>query len=156
MTESRLTVFDSEQTRARLPYSGLAKAIEETLLREDIAAPLRSATPTGAGGQILAMPASDNEIGMIKVVTAHPENSAHGLPTIQGEVIVFDAQTGRRFGVLDGAVVSGRRTAALSLLAAQYLAPTPAAPALIVGAGTQARTHLDAFIEGLGTKSVFI
>lgn len=156
MTDSTLKVFDSEQTRERLPYPELARAIAAISSRQDTAAPLRSATPIGSGGQLLVMPASDNDVGMLKMVTVHPDNPAKGLPTIQGEVTVFDAQTGQRYGVLDGATVSGRRTAALSLLAAQYLAPSPNAPLLIMGAGVQARTHLDAFADGLGTQSVYI
>lgn len=151
-----LKVLDSQQTRERLPYPGLARAIEAIMARDDVVAPLRSTMPIGQGGQLLVMPASDDEIGMTKIVTVHPDNPSIDRPTIQGELIVFDTQTGRRYGVLDGAVVSGRRTAALSLLAAQYLAASPNAPVLIVGAGTQAQTHLDAFIDGLGTQRVYI
>ncbi len=78
------------------------------------------------------------------------------LPAIQGEVIVMEARTGMRFGILDGAAVAARRTAALSLLAAQTLAPRPEGPLLIVGAGTQVRSRLEAFREGLGVSKVLL
>jgi 1-piperideine-2-carboxylate/1-pyrroline-2-carboxylate reductase [NAD(P)H] len=58
--------------------------------------------------------------------------------------------------MLDGGVVTARRTAALSLLAARELAPRPNGPLLIVGAGTQGHAHLEAFHEGLGTSKVFV
>ena len=62
---------------------------------------------------------------MTKLVTVHPENARSGLPTIQGEVVVMEAGTGMRLGILDGSVVTARRTAALSLLAARELALDP-------------------------------
>lgn len=156
MPDTALAVLGSQQTSERLPYPGLARAIEDIMSRQDVVAPLRTVMPLGQGGQLLLMPAGDSDIGMAKIVTVHPDNPSIDRPTIQGEVTVFDARTGKRHGILDGAVVSGRRTAALSLLAAQYLAPEPDATVLIMGAGTQARTHLDAFIEGLGTQRVYI
>src|SRR3712207_1936650 len=53
-------------------------------------------------------------------------------------------------------VVTARRTAALSMLAARELAPRPEGPLLVVGAGTQGRAHLEAFHEGLGVSRVFV
>ncbi len=112
--------------------------------------------PLPEGGILLVMPASDGETSITKLVTVHPENAGRGLPTIQGEVIVMEAATGTRLGLLDGATVTARRTAALSLLAAKELAPHPEGPLLIVGAGTQARAHMEAFHEGLGVSQVFV
>src|SRR5699024_7817910 len=86
----------------------------------------------------------------------HPHNSAAGLATIQGEMVVLDAATGMRKGMLDGATVSGRRTAALSLLAARQLAPVTSGPVLVVGAGVQARAHIEAFAAGLGCDQFHI
>jgi ornithine cyclodeaminase len=123
---------------------------------DKVQAPARMALPLPEGGVLLAMPASDEHIAITKLVTVHPENAAHSLPTIQGEVVVMEAATGRRLGLLDGSVVTARRTAALSLLAARELAPRPNGPLLIVGAGTQGRSHLEAFREGLGTSRVFV
>jgi 1-piperideine-2-carboxylate/1-pyrroline-2-carboxylate reductase [NAD(P)H] len=102
------------------------------------------------------MPASDQEISITKLVTVHPRNQGRCLPTIQGEVVVMDATTGERLGLLDGSVVTARRTAALSLLAARELAPHQGGSLLIVGAGTQGRAHLDAFHEGLGVSRAFV
>jgi 1-piperideine-2-carboxylate/1-pyrroline-2-carboxylate reductase [NAD(P)H] len=102
------------------------------------------------------MPAADTEIAITKLVTVHPENPARGLPTIQGEVVVMDATTGERLGLLEGGVLTARRTAALSMLAARELAPRPDGPLLVVGAGTQGRAHLDAFRAGLDVDRAFI
>lgn len=68
----------------------------------------------------------------------------------------MDAHDGRRLGILDGITVTARRTEAVSALAVHRLAPDPAGPLLIVGAGTQARAHLEAFREVLSVRQVFI
>jgi 1-piperideine-2-carboxylate/1-pyrroline-2-carboxylate reductase [NAD(P)H] len=151
--------LDAEETAARLPYVDLAESIREMALKrssDKVHAPARMALPLPEGGVLLAMPAADEHIAITKLVTVHPENARSGLPTIQGEVVVMEAATGRRLGLLDGGVVTARRTAALSLLAARELAPRPNGPLLIVGAGTQGRSHLEAFREGLGTSRVFV
>lgn len=152
-----MQVFSPEQTAALLPYPQLAAAIGTYLaLRRDgeVTVPERIAVPLNEGGVLLTMPATDTRITMTKLVTVHPNNSVHNLPTIQGEVVVMSATTGERYGILDGATVTGRRTAALSLLGANMLAPNNHGPLLVVGAGTQARSHVEAFIAGQGVTEV--
>lgn len=154
-------IFDAEETATRLPYTALADAIRNAALaRRDgtLQAPPRTILPLPgeAGGTLLAMSAADNELAVTKLVTVHPENAERGLPTIQGEVVVMRTATGERLGILEGATVTARRTAALSLLAARELAPRPDGPLLIVGTGTQGHAHLEAFREGLGVREVFV
>ena len=154
-----MELLGAEETRARLPYMDLAESIREVALERGsggVSAPARTALPLPEGGVLLVMPASGGGLAITKLVTVHPENASGGLPTIQGEVVVMEAATGRRLGLLDGGVVTARRTAALSLLAARELAPRPNGPLLVVGAGTQGRAHLEAFHEGLGTSRVFL
>jgi ornithine cyclodeaminase len=154
--------LDAGQTRQLLPYSALADALREVLvarLRGKAYAPVRTAMPLpgGAGDALLLlMPAHDERLAITKLVTVHPHNAEHGLPVVQADVLVLDAATGERLALLDGAVVTARRTAALSLLAARLLAPRPYGPLLIVGSGTQARAHLEAMHEGLGVTEVYI
>jgi 1-piperideine-2-carboxylate/1-pyrroline-2-carboxylate reductase [NAD(P)H] len=152
-------ILGAEETAARLPYADLAESIREVALERasgTVQAPARMSLPLPEGAVLLVMPASGEGIAITKLVTVHPENARGGLPTIQGEVVVMEAATGRRLGMLDGGVVTARRTAALSLLAARELAPRPNGPLLIVGAGTQGHAHLEAFHEGLGTSRVFL
>ena len=154
-----MEILSAENTASRLPYLELADAIREVALARrsgTVQAPPRLAQPLAEDGVLLLMPASDAEISITKLVTVHPENVGRGLPTIQGEVVVMEAATGSRLGLLDGTVVTARRTAALSMLAARELAPHPDGPLLVVGAGTQGRSHLEAFREGLGVSEVFI
>ena len=154
-----MEILDTQQTADRLGFTDLADSIREVMVRRregELEAPPRLTPGLPEGGTLLVMPAADEEIAMTKIVTVHPENAQHDLPTIQGEVVVMDAKTGVRLGILEGSTVTGRRTAALSLLAAQTLAKNPDGPLLILGAGTQAKAHLEAFREGLGVSKVFI
>ena len=151
--------LDADETAARLPYVALADAIREVALARSsgaVQAPPRLALPLPGGAVLLVMPAADRDLAITKLVTVHPENPGRGRPTIQGEVVVMEASTGTRLGLLDGATVTARRTAALSLLAARELAPNPGGPLLIVGAGAQGRSHLEAFREGLGVSEAYV
>ena len=152
-------IYDAEKTRNALPYPALSDAISEILRAyedDQIIAPERLVVSLGTRGTLLLMPASDERIAITKLVTVHPDNRKHDLPTIQGEVIVFEAKTGRRLGILDGVTVTAKRTAALSALAARTLAPNPSGELLVIGAGTQARSHLEAFREVLSIESAYI
>lgn len=145
-----MEILSAEQTRQRLPYAALADAIADVLRTPGANAPERVHMPLAGGGTLLLMPAADESIAMTKMVTVHPHNAEAGLATIQGEMVVLDAANGARKGIVDGATVSGRRTAALSLLAARELAPVTTGPVVVMGAGVQARTHIEAFAAGLG------
>jgi ornithine cyclodeaminase len=119
-------------------------------------APDRLAVKLAAGGTLLVMPATDQHLAITKLVTIHPDNAQRSLPSVQGEVVALAAATGERLFMLEGATVTARRTSALSLLAARLLAPNPHGPLLIVGAGTQGRAHLEAFVAGLNIERVYI
>ncbi|WP_137926213.1 delta(1)-pyrroline-2-carboxylate reductase family protein [Cupriavidus sp. 2SB] len=154
--------LDAAATAARLPYPELAQAIAAMLgeLRDGTAmAPPRIALPIGdaqhGAGTLLVMPARNRDLVMTKNITVHPDNPKRGLATILGEVLVANAHTGERIAMLDGPTVTGRRTAAVSLLAAQQFAPVPDGELLIVGAGVQAETHLEAFVSGLPVRKVW-
>lgn len=154
-----LQTLDASATAACLPYAALADAIAQ-VLRDARAgraqAPARLVMPVPGPGSLLLMPASNADIAITKMITVHPHNPSRGLPAIHGEVVVMDAQTGVRRLLLDGPTVTAHRTAAVSLLAARLLAPEPAGDLLLVGAGAQARAHLEAFHFGLGTRRVTI
>ena len=113
-----MDVMDAKGTADLLPYPELADSIREVALAmasEDLEAPPRLVLPLQEGGLLLVMPAADTKIAITKLVTVHPENPTRDLPTIQGEVVVMDATTGERLGLLEGGVVTARRTAALSM-----------------------------------------
>jgi ornithine cyclodeaminase len=127
------------------------------LLQDPTAAvPPRIVQALQGGGSLFVMPAADAQVAITKLISFIPGNAERGLPTIQGDIVVFDVQTGQRVALLDGPTVTARRTAAVSLLAAQQLAPRRDGPMLIVGAGVQGRSHLEAFHQGLGVQEVWV
>jgi alanine dehydrogenase len=82
-------------------------------------------------------------LGM-KAVAIFPGNAARGIDTHQGAVILLDAETGRLSAVMDAAAITAIRTAAVSAVATDLLARQDASDLAILGAGVQARTHLEA------------
>lgn len=160
MTESTI-LLTPLQTAARLPYPALLDSIVSLLADDFAQVPQRLVQPLAGGGSLFVMPAMDQEVAITKLISFTPANAekTHGgqrLPTIQGDVVVFDIASGKRRLILDGPTVTARRTAAVSLLAAQRLAPNPQGPLLIVGAGVQGRAHLEAFAGGLAIRQVMI
>ena len=143
-------------TAGLLPYPALARAVAELLADASVTVPARQVLPLPGGGSLFVMPAHDEQVAMTKLITYTPGNAARGLPSIQGDVLVLDVATGTRQLLLDGPTVTARRTAAVSLLAAQHLATTTEGPLLVVGAGVQGRSHLEAFAEGLGVREVWV
>lgn len=154
-----MTPFDATQTAQRLPYSELVPAIARAareLAEGSLDAPERLAVGIEPKASLLCMPAVARDIGIVKVVTVHPQNSGRALPAIQGEVIVFETDSGRRLMLLDGPTVTARRTAAVTLLAIDTLAPQRPRSALIVGTGVQAAAHVDALSDYFGIRSFWI
>lgn len=155
-TPTATTLLDAAQTAARLPYALLVRELALLLADPSVQVPPRLVQLLPGGGCLFVMPAMDAHTAITKLITFTPANASSGLATIQGDVVVFDVATGQRKLILDGPTVTARRTAAVSLLAAQRLAPNTDGPLLIVGAGVQGKAHLEAFAEGLAVKEVVI
>lgn len=149
-------LLSASGTARRLPYPALVAQIRALLADTSVAVPERLVQPLAGGASLFVMPAMDSRIAIAKLITFTPANAGTGRPAIQGDVLVFEVATGERRLILDGPTVTARRTAAVSLLAAQVLAPNRAGPLLIVGAGAQGHAHLDAFAQGLAVAEVFV
>jgi 1-piperideine-2-carboxylate/1-pyrroline-2-carboxylate reductase [NAD(P)H] len=149
-------LLDAAQTAARLPYGALAREIAALLADSSVQVPPRLVQALPGGASLFVMPAFDARVAITKLITFTPANAGSGRPAIQGDVEHRDVATGQRRLILDGPTVTARRTAAVSLLAAQRLAPNAHGPLLIVGAGAQGRAHLEAFAAGLGIAQVRI
>src|SRR5258706_14369290 len=74
-----------------------------------------------------------------KLNANHPQNAAlHGLPTIQGAVILSDAGNGAPLAIMDSISITALRTAAATAVAAKCLARQECGTLLICGCGGQA------------------
>ena len=140
----------------RLPWSSLVGQLGAVLMDPAVSVPQRIVLPLAGGASLFVMPAADASVAITKLITFTPGNAGSGRATIQGDVVVFDVATGERRLVLDGPTVTARRTAAVSALAAQLLAPAPQGPLLVIGAGAQGRSHVEAFVSHLGVREVLV
>jgi len=113
--------------------------------------PLRIAfAPKNAAGGVLTwMPAhrsGPNAVYGMKIACLVPSNPARGLDFHQGAVVLLDGETGQLRAVMNSSAVTAIRTAAVSGVATRSLAREDARELAIIGAGIQARTHLEAML----------
>ena len=141
---------DAHDSAALLPYDALLDALRAACVgvaQHEIICPQRQAVPMASGGTLLSMIAVGADLAVHKLVTVVPLNAGRQLPTIQGEVSVWNSRTGAHVLSLDGATVTGRRTAALSMLGVSALRTRPPKSFRIFGTGTQALHHVEAIGE---------
>ena len=81
-----------------------------------------------------------------KIVTVFPKNHRYSLPTINGLVIVIDANTGMPQALLDGSSLTSIRTGAASGLATDLLARPDSHIFTLIGAGGQAYDQVQAVL----------
>jgi len=87
--------------------------------------------------------------GGLKWVSSYPSNQALGFPAVMGVIVLNDVETGQPLALMDCRWITAVRTAAVSAVAAKYLANTTSTVLGIVGAGTQGRYNLLALREVL-------
>jgi len=151
-------VYISEQeVRAALTYQELIPAIRRALI--DFSAGLVEQPPRTilrAGnadghnnGWFAVMPVIAGDVMGVKTVTFYPGNAdldpALGLHTHMAVIELLSRATGQPLAVMDGRVITEMRTAAVSAVALDALAPKDAMSLGILGSGVQARSHLAAF-----------
>lgn len=129
---------------AHLDWAGLLQALEagHRLPKADIADLLlyrRDDTLLDRGAWI------DGLGSLVKVGTIVPSNAARGKPTVNGIVNLFDDTTGELTALLDFHLVTKWKTAGDSLLSATRLARKDSRNILLVGAGTVARSMVEAY-----------
>lgn len=100
------------------------------------------------GAQFLVMPGhltSPPALGA-KLLTLVPGNEDRGLPSHQSLIVLFDPATGVLRALLDGDGITAARTGAASGVATRCLASRGASELALLGAGLQARSHLEAML----------
>src|SRR5262249_52753731 len=68
--------------------------------------------------------------------------AAHGLPTIQGAILLFGASDGRLLAIMDSAEVTALRTGATTGVATRRLAKRSASTLALIGCGAQSSAQL--------------
>jgi len=98
----------------------------------------------GGGG---AAPSDATEALGLKAVAFYPDNAKYHLSTHLATILLLDPPTGALRALLDGRLITEMRTAAVSAAATDRLARRNAQVFAILGAGVQARAHLEALRE---------
>lgn len=145
-----MLLLSEAQVKALLDIDELIEALAQAHLQYSTGKavmPVRLVVPLpDIQGRLTSMPGflnQDKALGM-KVVTYFQKNPKRGLPAILASVMLFSPDTGRMIAVMDGGYITAIRTACASALATKALA-RPETPVLgILGAGVQARAHIQA------------
>lgn len=147
-----MLVINQSEVSAALPMRACIDLMRDSLAalaRGEAVQPLRShiATPDKRG-ILAAMPgylAPARAMG-IKVLTVFPANEGSDVDSHQGAVLLFEEERGVLIAMLDATAITAIRTAAVSGLATDLLARAEAGDLAVLGAGTQALTHIEAML----------
>jgi len=135
-------VLPREQVEALLDVDQLLDRLERAFV--SLSAGRASVPPRVAAfapaGFLAAMPGYVDGVLEAKLVSVFPDSE----PSHQALIAVFDGETGAPRAVMDGTHITAVRTGASSAVAARALAREDAKVLAVLGAGVQARSHLDA------------
>jgi alanine dehydrogenase len=106
---------------------------------------------------LLLMPSwrPGGDIG-VKIVTVFADNAERQLPSVNAMYLLLSGQTGQPRAWIDGRALTLLRTAAVSALAADLLAPAAPERLLMVGTGALPRYLIEGHLAVRRYKSVFI
>ena len=139
-----MKILDADTVAARLPYALLVPALRSALGRATNT-PKRMHFDLGGQASMLAMPAWDDRYLGMKCVNVFPRNADVGKSAISSCYLLSDRASGEMVALIDGEMLTTRRTAAIAALAGSFLTPTETDHILLVGSGRVARELPGAF-----------
>jgi len=144
-------VLNHDEVVELLPMRECIEVMEQALMalaRREAEMPLRTIFhPADVRGVMAMMPSfRKDEVPMfgLKAICVFPGNAAIGKDAHQGGVLLFSGETGELLALVNASAITAIRTAAVSAVATRALAREDASELAIIGAGVQARTHLEA------------
>src|SRR5678815_4304367 len=133
---------------------GLASEIEADYRRwRDFDKSPRHATHSPVG-VIELMPISDGNLYSFKYVNGHPKNTAEGLLTVTAFGVLADVATGYPVLLSEMTLTTALRTAAMSALAARWMARPEARVMALIGNGAQSEFQAIGFHRLLGIREL--
>src|ERR1700690_366631 len=107
-----------------------------------------------AVGVIELIPTSDGRLYSFKYVNGHPKNTAAGLLTVTAFGVLADVETGYPLLLSELTVTTALRTAAMSALAAKWLARPNSRVMALIGNGAQSEFQSIAFHRMIGIREL--
>src|SRR5476649_2912189 len=147
-----IRVLRGADVRQLLPMRECIDLMQRTMIAVSegrVVLPLRSImVMPGDRGMMGMMPGylADPECFGVKLVSLNPRNKPPQYSSHLGVVLLFESDHGQPVALLDAAEITAIRTAAASGLATRLLARTEANDLALLGAGEQARSHLEAML----------
>jgi len=136
--------------------TNIADAIEEDFKRWDEFDKQPRIPAHSDRGVIELMPTYDSDTYGFKYVNGHPLNHELGKQTVTGFGMLADMQTGYPFFISEMTLLTAMRTAAMSALAAKYLARAESKTMAMIGTGCQAEFQALGFKALLGVTDLRI
>lgn len=137
--------LDDAAVRRLLRLEPLIPAMRQALVELSagrVVQPLRSVMEMDGGRNLLFLkPVLTGGALATKLITLFPENAARGLPTLLATIVLMEPSTGRTIAVMDGTWITELRTAAVSAVGVDALAPPGPKVVALLGSGALARTH---------------
>ena len=134
--------------------SDLAVYIEQDFLRWELFDKTPRIASHSPNGVIELMPTSDGEVYGFKYVNGHPKNTSEGLQTVTAFGLLADVSNGYPVLLSEMTILTALRTAAMSALAAKYLAPAGAKTMALIGNGAQCEFQALAFRTICGIQNL--
>jgi ornithine cyclodeaminase len=151
-----IATIEAPQVERLLTFPGLVDALE-LAFRNAVAIPERAIHDVPGGGTLLIMPAWDGRGHLgVKIATVFPGNGAYGLPATASTYVLLDGMTGLPKLLVDGAMLTHRRTAAASALASRFLSVPESSTLLMVGSGALSAHLVEAHCAVRPIEHVFV
>ena len=154
--------IDDDFIEAQTSFKDLGDLLSREFNNPEVTTPLRHHHDFPNPGSekdstLLLMPAwhVGKDLG-VKIVTVSPDNGKYDLPSIQGNYLYLDAHKGSVRAIFDAKALTAKRTAAVSALAATFLARQDSDTLLVLGTGALARNLVLAHAEFSRLKQVYI
>jgi ornithine cyclodeaminase/alanine dehydrogenase-like protein (mu-crystallin family) len=147
-----IRVLRGSEVRQLLPMKECVDLMHRTMIavsERRVVLPLRSVmVMPGELGMLGNMPGylAEPECFGVKLVSLIPRNKPPEYSSHLGLVLLFEAEHGCPVALLDAAEITAIRTAAASGLATRLLSRPDAGDLALLGAGEQARSHLEAML----------
>jgi thiomorpholine-carboxylate dehydrogenase len=137
--------FSEQQVQSVLTYEALIPALRDALTAYsagEVIQPVRTVlSVVQHTGWFATMPAVYDDVMGAKLVTFYPQNAGTSRHTHMAVIQLFNARTGEPLASMDGRLITEMRTAAVSAIAVDVLAPARPRVLAILGSGVQARSH---------------